>query len=86
MIGPNLRVGTLQPSKEEGEIAVAWWRLPRASSVQWGEGRILQSAGHSDDWQVPQPNPPHAPLSIAYPVPWMPLDHLSPTPGCELYG
>lgn len=32
VIGPNLGVGTLPPSKEDGEVG----GLPQASSVQWG--------------------------------------------------
>ena len=41
MTGPNLRVGTSQPGKEEGEIAIGWERLPEASCEQWGEGRAV---------------------------------------------
>lgn len=44
MIGPNLRVGTSQPGKEEGETAVGWGRLPKASSEQWGDGRAVVNA------------------------------------------
>lgn len=39
--GPNLRVGTSQPGKEEGETAVGWGRLPKASSEQWGDEGLL---------------------------------------------